>query len=175
MEIAFLFLCCLMLVGVVLVAAGATTHYGVVSLLFAAVLSSGLLVVGGGSFMPIVVLLIYLGGLLVVFAFCVGFTDDEYCEFWGTGASKGVAGVCGVGLMVMGYRMYKYTWVGTLGGFLDAVEVWSEDISNELLGVGLFYLEGWVFVALSGWALLIVLFVIMGLVRGHRRGALRSL
>nr|YP_002038856.1 NADH dehydrogenase subunit 6 [Tomistoma schlegelii]QOI74286.1 NADH dehydrogenase subunit 6 [Tomistoma schlegelii]CAH18641.1 NADH dehydrogenase subunit 6 [Tomistoma schlegelii] len=175
MGMTFFALSSLMLVGVVLVSAGATTHYGVISLLFAALSSGGLLAVGGGSFMPMVVLLIYLGGLLVVFTFCVGFTDDKYCEFWGVGASKGLVGVCGAGLMVVGYRAYKHMWMGVLGGFSDAVENWSGDISDELLGASLFYLEGWGFVVLSGWALLIVLFTIMSIIRGHRRGALRSL
>ena len=48
-------------------------------------------------------------------------------------------------------------------------------MSNEFLGVGLFYMSGWGFLILSGWALLVVLFTIMILVRGRHRGALRSL
>nr|YP_001874825.1 NADH dehydrogenase subunit 6 [Mecistops cataphractus]ABP62970.1 NADH dehydrogenase subunit 6 [Mecistops cataphractus]QOI74195.1 NADH dehydrogenase subunit 6 [Mecistops cataphractus] len=169
------FLCCLMMVSVVLVAFGVTIHYGVVSLLFAAMFGSGLLVAGGGSFVPLVVLLIYLGGMLVVFAFCVGFTDDEYCEFWGAGGSKGLACVCLVGLSIGYYYVYDFTWLGFMGYFVDVFEIWSGGVSGESLGVGLFYLSGWGFLVLSGWALLVVLFTIMALVRGRYQGALRSL
>nr|YP_004021915.1 NADH dehydrogenase subunit 6 [Crocodylus palustris]ACZ02717.1 NADH dehydrogenase subunit 6 [Crocodylus palustris]ADQ52669.1 NADH dehydrogenase subunit 6 [Crocodylus palustris]QOI74403.1 NADH dehydrogenase subunit 6 [Crocodylus palustris] len=175
MGITFFLLCCLMMISVVLVASGVTIHYGVVSLLFAAMFGSGLLVAGGGSFMPLVVLLIYLGGLLVVFAFCVGFTDDKYCELWGAGGSKVSAYVCGAGLGIGGYCMYNSTWAEALGCFVDSVETWGGDMNNEFLGAGLFYLSGWGLLILSGWALLVVLFTIMILVRGRHRGALRSL
>lgn len=80
MEIT-LFFCCFILVCAIMVAASSMIHFAVVSLLFVAVFGSGLVVVEGGSFMPLVVLLIYLGGLLVVFAFCVGFTDDPFIGF----------------------------------------------------------------------------------------------
>nr|YP_004300405.1 NADH dehydrogenase subunit 6 [Crocodylus johnsoni]ADQ52682.1 NADH dehydrogenase subunit 6 [Crocodylus johnsoni] len=175
MGITFFLLCCLMMASVVLVASGVAIHYGVVSLLFAAMFGSGLLAMGGGSFMPLVVLLIYLGGLLVVFAFCVGFTDDKYCEFWGAWGSKVSAYVCGVGLGIGGYCVYDSAWAAVLGCFVDAVGTWSGDVSDEFLGVGLFYSSGWGLLILSGWALLVVLFTIMALVRGRHRGALRSL
>lgn len=76
-----LFLCCLILACAMMVAASSIIHFAVVSLLFVVVFGSGLLIIEGGSFMPLVVLLVYLGGLLVVFAFCVGFTDDPFGGF----------------------------------------------------------------------------------------------
>nr|ABP62987.1 NADH dehydrogenase subunit 6 [Osteolaemus tetraspis]QOI74260.1 NADH dehydrogenase subunit 6 [Osteolaemus tetraspis] len=171
----FFILCCLMMISVVLVAFGATIHYGVVSLLFATMLGSSLLVAEGGSFMPLVVLLIYLGGMLVVFAFCVGFTDDKYCEFWGSGGSKGLAYIWWAGLGFGCCCVYDSMWVEFLGHLVDVVNTWNSEVSSESLGVGQFYLSGWGFLVLSGWALLAVLFTIMALVRGQYQGALRSL
>lgn len=93
-----LFLGCLVLMCAVMVGANSGVHFAVLSLVFMAMLGSGLVVIEGGSFMPLVVLLVYLGGLLVVFAFCVGFTDDP---FGGVGVSKEFVFFCLVGLVVV--------------------------------------------------------------------------
>ncbi|NP_758791.1 NADH dehydrogenase subunit 6 (mitochondrion) [Alligator sinensis] len=170
MEIT-LFFCCFMLVCAMMVAASSMIHFAVVSLLFVAVFGSGLVVVEGGSFMPLVVLLIYLGGLLVVFAFCVGFTDDPFMGFWGVGVSKGAVFLYWVGLLIGICCAWGYLWGGM---WISVGEPWSEVVVGESLGVSEMYCNGWVFVVVCGWALLIVLFVITGLIRGHRRGAFRS-
>ncbi|NP_007573.1 NADH dehydrogenase subunit 6 (mitochondrion) [Alligator mississippiensis] len=166
-----LFLCCLMLACAMMVAASSMIHFAVVSLLFVVVFGSGLLIIEGGSFMPLVVLLVYLGGLLVVFAFCVGFTDDPFGGFWGVGVSKWVVFFWWAGFFRGVYSRYWRLWCW---GKTSAGEFWGEVVSSELLGVSQMYSDGWAFIVVCGWALLVVLFVITGFVRGYRQGAFRS-
>lgn len=52
-----------------------------------------------------------------------------------------------------------------MSGLVD-VEVVGGGVADELLGVGLMYSSGWGFVVICGWALLVTLLVITGLVRG---------
>nr|YP_001425537.1 NADH dehydrogenase subunit 6 [Paleosuchus trigonatus]CAM35783.1 NADH dehydrogenase subunit 6 [Paleosuchus trigonatus] len=167
-----LFLGCLVLACAVMVGANSGIHFAVLSLVFMAVFGSCLVVVEGGSFMPLVVLLVYLGGLLVVFAFCVGFTDDP---FGAVGVSKGFVLFCWVGLLVGGVWVCGHLWgwwVVGVSGLVD-VEVVGGGVADELLGVGLMYSSGWGFVVICGWALLVTLLVITGLVRGCCWGSLR--
>nr|NP_112531.1 NADH dehydrogenase subunit 6 [Caiman crocodilus]CAC36952.1 NADH dehydrogenase subunit 6 [Caiman crocodilus] len=168
-----LFLGCLVLMCAVMVGANSGVHFAVLSLVFMAMLGSGLVVIEGGSFMPLVVLLVCLGGLLVVFAFCVGFTDDP---FGGVGVSKEFVFFCLVGLVVVVGCVCGYLrdcWVVGVSGMVG-VEVVGSGAANELLGVGLMYSSGWGFVLVCSWALLVALFVITGIVRGHCLGSLRS-
>nr|QOI74429.1 NADH dehydrogenase subunit 6 [Caiman latirostris]QYA18210.1 NADH dehydrogenase subunit 6 [Caiman latirostris] len=168
-----LFLGCLVLMCAVMVGANSGVHFAVLSLVFMAVLGSGLVVVEGGSFMPLVVMLVYLGGLLVVFAFCIGFTDDP---FGGAGVSKEFVFLCLVGLVsVVGCacgHLWDW-WAVGVGGLVD-VEAVGSGVANELLGVGLMYSSGWGFVLVCSWALLVALFVITGIVRGRCLGSFRS-
>ena len=49
-------------------------------LVFAACIGCILLIHSGGSFLSLILFLIYLGGILVVFAYCVSLAADPYPE-----------------------------------------------------------------------------------------------
>lgn len=72
------------LVGLLGVAANPSPFYGAGGLLLGALGGCGLLVSGGASFVGVVLFLIYLGGMLVVFAYSVALAAEPYPETWGS-------------------------------------------------------------------------------------------
>lgn len=79
MYLIFLLSLCL-IVGIIGVAANPSPLFGAMALVFGAVGSCGMVVGLGGSFIGLVLLLIYLGGMLVVFAYSVALAADPYPE-----------------------------------------------------------------------------------------------
>nr|BAX77947.1 NADH dehydrogenase subunit 6 [Homonota fasciata] len=160
------------LVGLVGVAANPSPFYGVVGLVIGALAGCGMLVSFGCSFIGLVLFLIYLGGMLVVFAYSVALGADVYPETWGdlsvlvyvvgylvaillTGGmfiESGVLGGCG--LMGVDFGGWSYTRV-------------------DFGGVVLMFSAGGGVLLLCAWGLLLALFVVLELTRGRGLGSLR--
>lgn len=68
--------------GCLMVASNPAPYYGVVGLVIGVVGGCGLLVSGGGSFVGLVLILIYIGGILVVFAYSIALAAEPYPESW---------------------------------------------------------------------------------------------
>nr|YP_010976667.1 NADH dehydrogenase subunit 6 [Tenuidactylus dadunensis]WNX96104.1 NADH dehydrogenase subunit 6 [Tenuidactylus dadunensis] len=167
------FLCLLALcfiMGFVGVAANPSPYYGAVGLVVCVVGGCGGLVSFGGSFLGLVLFLIYLGGMLVVFAYSVALAAEPYPETWGdyyvflyvAGYLMGVVclGVC----LVEAFGLYGF--VGLDGGGVF-------DLRTDLSGVVLLFFSGGPLLLLCGWGLLLALFVVLELVRGGGHGSLR--
>nr|YP_010956846.1 NADH dehydrogenase subunit 6 [Synodus foetens]WMY89991.1 NADH dehydrogenase subunit 6 [Synodus foetens] len=170
------YLMVLFLVGLVLglvgVASNPAPYFAAFGLVVAAGLGCGVLLGCGGSFLSLVLFLIYLGGMLVVFAYSAALASDPYPVTWGDRSVLGYlvfycAGVC-----------LGFWWFGCGGGgFLWLlVDEFKELIvlRGDISGVALMYSSGGGMLVVSAWVLLLALFVVLELTRGLSRGGLRA-
>nr|YP_010000975.1 NADH dehydrogenase subunit 6 [Falcunculus frontatus]QOD96913.1 NADH dehydrogenase subunit 6 [Falcunculus frontatus] len=166
-----LFMGLLFVLGGLAVASNPSPYYGVVGLVVASVAGCGWLVSLGVSFVSLVLVMVYLGGMLVVFVYSVSLAADPYPEAW---ADWGVVGY-GVGMgLVVGVGV-------VVGGFSDLV-MGGDTVNNvgllsvrlDFSGVAMFYSWGAGLFLIAGWGLLLTLFVVLELVRGLSRGAIRA-
>nr|YP_009306734.1 NADH dehydrogenase subunit 6 [Eophona migratoria]AOQ30869.1 NADH dehydrogenase subunit 6 [Eophona migratoria] len=157
--------------GGLAVASNPSPYYGVMGLVVAAVAGCGWLVSLGVSFVSLVLVMVYLGGMLVVFVYSVSLAADPYPESW---VSWGVVGYgFGMGLVVM---------VGLVVGGVLGLLVGEETVNgggllavrSDFSGVALLYSKGVGLLLIGGWGLLLTLFVVLELVRGLSRGAIRA-
>lgn len=98
----FMFLLLIALVvGLVAVASNPTPYFAALGLVVAAGVGCGVLVGHGGSFLSLVLFLIYLGGMLVVFAYSAALAAEPFPEAWGSRSVLGYVLVylLGVGLV----------------------------------------------------------------------------
>nr|YP_010362135.1 NADH dehydrogenase subunit 6 [Ailuroedus buccoides]UNQ87774.1 NADH dehydrogenase subunit 6 [Ailuroedus buccoides] len=157
--------------GGLAVASNPSPYYGVVGLVVASVAGCGWLVSLGASFMSLALVMVYLGGMLVVFVYSVSLAADPYPEAWGD--LRVVGYVVGLGLIVVvGIVLggLLECWPG--GGSVDnAGTSW---VRLDFSGVAMFYSWGAGLFLIAGWGLLLTLFVVLELVRGLSRGAIRA-
>lgn len=97
--IMFIFLFGLVL-GLAAVASNPSPYFAALGLVAVAGMGCGVLVGHGGSFLSLILFLIYLGGMLVVFAYSAALAAEPYPESWGSWPVLGamtvyVVGVCG--------------------------------------------------------------------------------
>nr|YP_009108004.1 NADH dehydrogenase subunit 6 [Loxia curvirostra]AAF85924.1 NADH dehydrogenase subunit 6 [Loxia curvirostra minor]AAF85932.1 NADH dehydrogenase subunit 6 [Loxia curvirostra pusilla]AAF85934.1 NADH dehydrogenase subunit 6 [Loxia curvirostra stricklandi]AIU45300.1 NADH dehydrogenase subunit 6 [Loxia curvirostra]QOD97069.1 NADH dehydrogenase subunit 6 [Loxia curvirostra] len=157
--------------GGLAVASNPSPYYGVLGLVVAAVAGCGWLVSLGVSFVSLVLVMVYLGGMLVVFVYSVSLAADPYPESW---VSWGVVGYgLGMGLVVL----VGLVMGGVLGLLVEEGTVNSGGLLSVRLdfsGVAVLYSEGAGLLLIGGWGLLLTLFVVLELVRGLSRGAIRA-
>nr|YP_003289091.1 NADH dehydrogenase subunit 6 [Pycnonotus taivanus]YP_003434261.1 NADH dehydrogenase subunit 6 [Pycnonotus sinensis]ACI95063.1 NADH dehydrogenase subunit 6 [Pycnonotus taivanus]ADC52427.1 NADH dehydrogenase subunit 6 [Pycnonotus sinensis]AHN13414.1 NADH dehydrogenase subunit 6 [Pycnonotus sinensis hainanus] len=167
--VLFLGLC--FALGGLAVASNPSPYYGVVGLVVASIAGCGWLVSLGVSFVSLVLVMVYLGGMLVVFVYSVSLAADPYPEAW---ADWGVIGYgVGMGLVVMvGFVMGGAFEVLVDGGTVNSVGLSS--VRLDFSGVAVLYSWGAGLLLVGGWGLLLTLFVVLELVRGLSRGAIRA-
>nr|YP_009354473.1 NADH dehydrogenase subunit 6 [Sarothrura ayresi]ARA90971.1 NADH dehydrogenase subunit 6 [Sarothrura ayresi] len=166
----FLGLC--FILGGLAVASNPSPYYGVVGLVLGSVVGCGWLLSLGLSFVSLVLFMVYLGGMLVVFVYSVSLAADPYPEAWGdvrvVGYLLGLVSVLVVGLVVWGFvEGYKFGVVT-----VDSSGLFSERL--DFNGVAVLYSCGVGLFLVGGWGLLLTLFVVLELVRGLARGAIRA-
>nr|QWT29615.1 NADH dehydrogenase subunit 6 [Datnioides polota] len=171
--ISFMFMLLVGLVlGLVAVASNPSPYFAALGLVVVAGFGCGVLVSYGGSFLSLVLFLIYLGGMLVVFAYSAALAAEPYPESWGSrpvavSMLVYVAGVCLVsGMFWAGW--YESSWVS-----VDEFNEFSM-VRGDTGGVALMYSLGGGMLAISAWVLLLALFVVLELTRGLSRGTLRA-
>nr|YP_008593663.1 NADH dehydrogenase subunit 6 [Tetragonurus atlanticus]WMI34934.1 NADH dehydrogenase subunit 6 [Tetragonurus atlanticus]BAN83644.1 NADH dehydrogenase subunit 6 [Tetragonurus atlanticus] len=170
------YMMCLLLIGLVVglvaVASNPSPYFAALGLVVVAGMGCGVLVSHGGSFLSLVLFLIYLGGMLVVFAYSAALAAEPYPESWGSPVvvlymvvyMVGVVSACG--LLWGGW--YEASWVPA-----DDVEEFSV-FRGDLGGVALMYSLGGGMLVISAWVLLLTLFVVLELTRGMSRGTVRA-
>nr|YP_010709416.1 NADH dehydrogenase subunit 6 [Pseudanthias huchtii]WCR63089.1 NADH dehydrogenase subunit 6 [Pseudanthias huchtii] len=158
--------------GLIAVASNPSPYFAALGLVVVAGLGCGALGGYGGPFLSLILFLIYLGGMLVVFAYSAALAAEPYPEGWG---SRSVVVYTGfyVVIVVLGYNVLLEDGVGPSimpGGELDTFSLFRGDTG----GVALMYSSGGGMLAVSAWVLLLTLFVVLELTRGLARGALRA-
>nr|WNH38350.1 NADH dehydrogenase subunit 6 [Tarletonbeania crenularis] len=158
--------------GLVAVASNPSPYFAALGLVVVAGLGCGILVGHGGSFLSLVLFLIYLGGMLVVFAYSAALAAEPFPESWGDRS---------VVVYVLGYLIV----VGTVGGWfwpgwhevswgvVDELQDFSTVVADTS-GVAVMYSWGAPMLVVCAWVLLLTLFVVLELTRGLSRGALRA-
>jgi len=98
------YMMCLLLFGLVLglvaVASNPSPYFAALGLVVVAGMGGGVLVGHGGSFLSLVLFLIYLGGMLVVFAYSAALAAEPYPETWGSPAVVLYIVIYGVGVIL---------------------------------------------------------------------------
>nr|QJU04035.1 NADH dehydrogenase subunit 6 [Nemateleotris magnifica]WNH17328.1 NADH dehydrogenase subunit 6 [Nemateleotris magnifica] len=161
-----------LLLGLIVVASNPSPYFAALGLVVVSGMGCGLMMVSGGTFLSLVLFLIYLGGMLVVFAYSSALASEPHPETWGSPrvVLNSLTYAAGVALGV------AYFWKGWFGGTGVSVDQAAEMsvLRGDLTGVAVMYsLGGWVLVV-GAWVLLLTLFVVLEVVRGASRGALRA-
>nr|YP_009532274.1 NADH dehydrogenase subunit 6 [Mantella baroni]AYA43937.1 NADH dehydrogenase subunit 6 [Mantella baroni] len=155
-----------LLIGLVAVASNPTPYYAALGLVWVAGVSCVLLVTGGVGFLSLAFFLIYLGGMMVVFAYCAALVAEPYPEAWGSDVFAFYFMVFGAVLLEC--WLINDNW--KMGPFL-----WnSEIIKIEWWGVSELLSNGGCMLLLGGWGLLLTLFIVLEVVSGYKAGALRA-
>uniref|UniRef100_UPI003001E9EB NADH dehydrogenase subunit 6 n=1 Tax=Sphyraena sphyraena TaxID=13692 RepID=UPI003001E9EB len=158
--------------GLVAVASNPSPYFGAFGLVVVSGMACGVLVGHGGPFLSLVLFLIYLGGMLVVFAYSAALAAEPFPETWGSRpvVVYTIMYVVGLGLVSMLF------W----GGWYECSWMPSDDAGEfsmfrgDIGGVALMYSSGGWLLVISAWVLLLTLFVVLELTRGLSRGALRA-
>nr|WNH21437.1 NADH dehydrogenase subunit 6 [Diapterus auratus] len=158
--------------GFIAVAANPAPYFAALGLVVASGMACGILVACGGSFLSLVLFLIYLGGMLVVFAYSAALAAEPYPEGWGSWPVAVYAFVystaVGAFLVYNWEGWNEYSWMS----MDEAGELYV--LRGDLGGVALIYSMGGGMLVISAWVLLLTLFVVLELTRGLSRGALRA-
>nr|YP_004717922.1 NADH dehydrogenase subunit 6 [Micralestes sp. NM-2010]BAK42197.1 NADH dehydrogenase subunit 6 [Micralestes sp. NM-2010] len=166
---------CLLLLGLVFglvaVASNPAPYFAALGLVIAAGVGCGILVGHGGSFLSLVLFLIYLGGMLVVFAYSAALAAEPFPESWGDRSV--VVYVLGYILMVVVIgALVSGGWYEGSWAVMDNKEFFM--VRGDVSGVAYIYSLGGGMLVICGWVLLLSLFVVLELTRGLSRGALRA-
>nr|WMI36663.1 NADH dehydrogenase subunit 6 [Psednos sp.] len=161
-----------LILGLVAVASNPSPYFAAFGLVVVAGMGCGVLVGHGGPFLSLVLFLIYLGGMLVVFAYSAALAAEPYPESWGSRSVMiyVLAYTVGLGAAagVMGGGWHEASWVPA--DELEGLSTFRGDVG----GVALVYSSGGGMLVISAWVLLLTLFVVLELTRGLSRGALRA-
>nr|NP_740060.1 NADH dehydrogenase subunit 6 [Atropus armatus]BAC23681.1 NADH dehydrogenase subunit 6 [Atropus armatus] len=158
--------------GLVAVASNPSPYFAALGLVVVAGMGCGVLIGHGGPFLSLVLFLIYLGGMLVVFAYSAALAAEPYPETWGSRpvTMYMVAYVLAVAVVS---GLFWGGWYESSWGSVDELGEFSV-FRGDMAGVALMYsLGGWMLI-ISAWVLLLTLFVVLELTRGLSRGALRA-
>nr|YP_009991764.1 NADH dehydrogenase subunit 6 [Chauna torquata]QNN84586.1 NADH dehydrogenase subunit 6 [Chauna torquata] len=167
--LVFLGVCFVM--GALGVASNPSPYYGVVGLVLASVAGCGWLLSLGVSFVSLVLFMVYLGGMLVVFVYSVSLAAEPFPEAWGDWRVVGY----GVGFLLVVFVGVVFSGLGGLDvGVVTVDGVGMFAVRLDFSGVAVFYSCGVGLFLVAGWGLLLTLFVVLELVRGLSRGAIRA-
>nr|YP_010397679.1 NADH dehydrogenase subunit 6 [Pectenocypris balaena]UQJ78813.1 NADH dehydrogenase subunit 6 [Pectenocypris balaena] len=160
-----------LVVGLVAIASNPTPYFAAVGLVVTAGVGCGVLVNCGGSFLSLVLFLIYLGGMLVVFAYSAALAAEPFPEAWGDRSvmEHVLVYLFGVGLVAGVF------WGGWYDGYwvvIDGLKGFSM-LCGDVSGVAIVYSFGGGMLVICAWVLLLTLFVVLELTRGLDRGGLR--
>nr|WNH21723.1 NADH dehydrogenase subunit 6 [Doratonotus megalepis] len=158
--------------GLIAVASNPSPYFAALGLVVVAGLGCGVLVSYGGPFLSLVLFLIYLGGMLVVFAYSAALAAEPYPESWFSGPVAALMAAYAGGAVAVSALFW--------GGWYEASSVPVDDVGEasmlrgDIAGVALMYAPGgWMLLA-SAWVLLLTLLVVLELTRGLSRGTVRA-
>nr|YP_008758366.1 NADH dehydrogenase subunit 6 [Hasemania nana]BAO02261.1 NADH dehydrogenase subunit 6 [Hasemania nana] len=166
----YLFLLGLM-ASLVAVASNPAPYFAALGLVMAAGVGCGILVGHGGSFLSLVLFLIYLGGMLVVFAYSAALAAEPYPKSWGDQSVFGYVLIYSLGVGGVGW-LVREGWCEGSWFIMDEKDFYV--LRTESVGVALLFSSGGMLLVVGGLGLLLTLFAVLELTRGLSRGALRA-
>nr|QUO98697.1 NADH dehydrogenase subunit 6 [Hyphessobrycon amandae] len=156
--------------SLVAVASNPAPYFAALGLVMAAGFGCVILVGCGGSFLSLVLFLIYLGGMLVVFAYSAALAAEPHPKSWGDQSVIGYVLAYSLGVGGIGWVLRE----GWFGSWLIMDEKDFFVLRGETTGVALLFSSGGLMLMTAGWGLLLTLFAVLELTRGLSRGALRA-
>nr|YP_009003967.1 NADH dehydrogenase subunit 6 [Liachirus melanospilos]AHI96049.1 NADH dehydrogenase subunit 6 [Liachirus melanospilos] len=162
----------LFILGLVGVASNPSPFFAALGLVLVSGAGCVMLVGHGGSFLSLILFLIYLGGMLVVFAYSAALAAEPYPEGWWSRSVSSYVLVYLTGVILVSGLFWE-TWYGLPWGVVDEYRGLSV-FRSDMGGVSFMYSSGGWMLLVSTWALLLALFVVLELTRGLSRGALRA-
>nr|YP_010960663.1 NADH dehydrogenase subunit 6 [Pleurosicya micheli]WNH38105.1 NADH dehydrogenase subunit 6 [Pleurosicya micheli] len=162
-----------LLLGMIAVASNPSPYFAALGLVGVSGVGCGLMAVNGGSFLSLVLFLIYLGGMLVVFAYTSALASEPYPESWGS-SRVAASFALYVGGVAVGGGLFWGGWFGGVDGGLEGVQGLSV-AWGDLLGAAVMYSWGGWMLAFGASALLLTLVVVLEVARGFERGAIRAI
>lgn len=153
--------------GVLALSVSFVPYHGVISLMGVSFFCCIYMVVLGRTFAALIMYIVYLGGLVVVFGYCVSVEKGEVGDFKAGGVKYSV--------IFLSALFFCFLWAVFTGG-VDGLLVYlnCEDlICLEVNGGGVFYFVGGAGLIICSWGLLVVLFSILVILSWSRLGGLR--
>nr|YP_009114599.1 NADH dehydrogenase subunit 6 [Stichophanes ningshaanensis]AIH00216.1 NADH dehydrogenase subunit 6 [Stichophanes ningshaanensis] len=150
--------------GVVALGVTSVPYQGVVALMGVSFFCCIFMVVLGRTFAALVMYIVYLGGLVVVFGYCVSVEKDE-ADVFKVGGFKYV-------VIFVGVILLWWVLVGGTSGLL-VYTGWENLACLEVNGGAVFYFDGGAGLMMCSWGLLVVLFSILVILSWSRLGGLR--
>nr|YP_008081020.1 NADH dehydrogenase subunit 6 [Plectropomus areolatus]AGD88870.1 NADH dehydrogenase subunit 6 [Plectropomus areolatus] len=159
--------------GMIAVASNPSPFYAALGVMSAAGFGCALLATYGACFLALVLFLIYLGGMLVVFAYSVALASEPHPVTWGERA-VGSTVVIYIGIVcTFAYFATSY-WYGPAMSGTEGSE-WYGLFAVDFGGVAVMYSSGGGLLFVSACVLLLTLFVVLELTRGLYRGTVRAI
>lgn len=162
----------LLILGLVGVASNPAPYFAALGLVVVAGAGCAILAGCGASFLALVLFLIYLGGMLVVFAYSAALAAEPHPEGWWE-ASVLEYVVCYLVAVAVAAGYFSGDWYNYL---LPSVSTFKEFfvLSEDTGGVGVMYSIGGGLLVICAAVLLLTLFVVLEIVRGVDRATLRA-
>nr|YP_006883639.1 NADH dehydrogenase subunit 6 [Sarcocheilichthys parvus]AFR33961.1 NADH dehydrogenase subunit 6 [Sarcocheilichthys parvus]AJD85346.1 NADH dehydrogenase subunit 6 [Sarcocheilichthys parvus] len=161
-----------LILGLIAVASNPTPYFAALGLVVAAGVGCGVLVGSGGSFLSLVLFLIYLGGMLVVFAYSAALAAEPFPEAWGSRSVAGYVLIYSLGVVLMA-GVFWGEWYGGSWIIIDELKEFTM-LRGDVGGVAVMYSMGGAMLVICAWVLLLTLLVVLELTRGLSRGTLRA-
>nr|WNH36865.1 NADH dehydrogenase subunit 6 [Bathysphyraenops simplex] len=165
--------------GMLAFAFNPSPYFAALGLVVVAGAGGVVLACNGGSFLALVMVLIYLGGMLVAFAYATAVSADLFPETLGGRAAEGGAGfvavyIGGVGTTTAVLWGSSEGWGASysFGEVKDLVEFHS--CRPDTAGVASMYSPGGKLLFISAWALALTLAVVLHVSRGKSLGGVRD-
>nr|WNH20072.1 NADH dehydrogenase subunit 6 [Iniistius pavo] len=171
MTYTMIFLLGGMVMGLVGIASNPSPYFAALGLVMVAGVGCGAIAGCGGGFLSLVLFLIYLGGMLVVFAYTAALAAEPYPENWlsTTVTIYAMAYLGGVAIVGLFFLEGWHEMSCSCGG------VWQNNATFQADAGGVAFMYsfgGWGLVICAG-VLLLTLFVVLELTRGLGRGTVR--
>nr|QLI53779.1 NADH dehydrogenase subunit 6 [Perccottus glenii] len=160
-----------LIVGLVAVASNPSPYFAAFGLVVVSGMGCGILVGHGAPFLSLVLFLIYLGGMLVVFAYSAALAAEPLSETLGS-RPVALSMLMYLGLIVTGVWFFWGGWFSNFWVTVDEIVEFSV-FRGDMAGMALMYYTGGWMLVVGAWVLLLTLFVVLEVSRGLGRGALR--
>nr|APC60613.1 NADH dehydrogenase subunit 6 [Phyllomys blainvillii] len=150
--------------------------YGGLALVVSGGVGCGIVLSCGGSFLGLVVFLVYLGGMMVVFAYTIAMAMEQYPETWVSNFIVWVSLFLGVVFeFMLLYWWVKYEHVEVLVDYYGAGEWVIYDVGGESMGffsedpagVAAIYSYNYWLMFVAGWSLFTCIFIVLEITRAN--------